>query len=966
MRRRNLRHVATHSPLMAAAALTIAIFLIFFAVGLAALLLIRRDDLRLGEVLLAPVFGIAVFVIPTLLINQIGLPVGRFSLVEASALATTASFIIFRHRTHVPWRTLWAISPLFAIAFLLVGWPQLIYGFSWVSFSNNDMTNYSLAADRLVSHGFYALPAMRPDEIFRGYNPSYWFEYVLSGERTGVEMLLAVSASVMHIRGFQAFMSTIMAFNLSLIGCAAALGWVLRTKLSDAFIVGGLLAISPLTTLGTLYQLLAQVCGLAILTAQVVLIAMATSRHTTTKPSRSQLWILFGLLLSAQLVIYPELFPFAILLYFTAGILTIIHGGDRATTLLKDLLVVTGLLALFTLWNLPRMLVLLGERIKTQIPHGGPAAAHAAIMFPYFLLPSGMSSLWGFTTTTTFQGRFLSLWIALGMALTIMVAAYATNWALRFRDPASIMLCIMLFVGLVMFIKNVDFGTFKLAMYIQPFLLACFGSAVIFIKRFRFVFLAILALLIPLNLMSQFAYAETSFNGPYEQGASYVEVRDATTANLVNHLLAIEHSSSGIDAFISDTSNLVLGKYETGFVGSRPLFFLTTEFQAGLAAVAPSILPQLRPRSIFYDQYGNNLIQAARNFYKYFNFSFSSTKTASFMLPNLKHVYNSTALLHSGGLATVLNRSNSAFRNGLVYLTRAGAVSNDLVFIQSTLGTSAGIGKRFRNMSLFQVEPDYFYGNTTMSGIGRYLLFAALNPTRHVRMLLNISDTLQSNGSDSLPPAIIAGRKRVSFPLVGSGSARVVSPLVAPRRVGGFYILGLDMGRPGQHFIVPRTGLMDLYGRNIQIDPRLLTAFARNISLISNSEFAALHPPGFLNNLVVALRDPSLLYSGIYEDGWISNAAYLKLSTHADNESMIVNGLVPLIKNPNFHERLTCVIDGHIFKTVMLHVGYFHLKLGTRLKSGNHTVYFRFSRFERLPGKDRRPISARIYSVGFQ
>jgi len=951
---------------MAAAALTIVIFLIFFAVGLAALLLIRRDDLQLGEVLLAPVFGIAVFVIPTLLINQIGLPVGRFSLIEVSALAATASFIIFRHRAHVPWRTLWATSPLFVIAFILVGWPQLIYGFNWMSFSNNDMTNYSLAADRLVSHGFYAMPAMRADEIFRGYNPSYWFEYVLSGERTGVEMLLAVTASVMHIRGFQAFMSTIMAFNLSLIGCAAALGWVLRAKLSDAFIVGGLMAISPLTTLGTLYQLLAQVCGLAILTAQVVLIAIATSRTAITKPSRTQLWLLFGILLSAQLVIYPELFPFAILLYFTAGALTIIRGADRALTLLKDLSVATGFLALFTLWNLPRMLVLLGERIKTQIPHGGPAATHAAIMFPYFLLPSGMSSLWGFTTTTTFQGTFLSLWIGLGMALTITVAAFAIYRAINFRDPASIMLCIMLLVGLAMFIKKVDFGTFKIAMYMQPFLLTCFGSAVIFIKRFRFVFFALLTFLVPLNLMSQFSYAETSFNGPYEQGASYVEVRDATTAKLINHLLAIEHSSSGVDAFISDTSNLVLGKYETGFVGSRPLFFLTTEFQSGLAAVAPSILPQLRPRSIYYDQYGNKLIQAARDFYKYFNFPFSPTKTASFMLPNIKHIYNSTSLLHSGGLATVINRSNATFRNGLVYMTPEGAINNDLVFIQSTLGTSAGIGKRFRNMSLFQVEPDYFYENTTMSGIGRYLLFAALNPTRHVRMLLDISDTLQSNGSDSLPPAIVAGKNQVSFPLVGSGSARVVSPIVVPRRIGGFYILGLDMGRPGQHFIVPRTGLMDLYGRNIQIDPRLLTAFARNISLISNSKYATLHPPSFLKNFVIALRNPSLLYSGIYEDGWISNAAYLKLSTHADNESLIINGLVPLIRNPNYHERLVCVIDGHTFKTVVLRVGFFHLKLRTRLTKGNHTVSFRFSGFERLPGKDGRPISARIYSVGFQ
>ncbi|MGC8484335.1 MAG: hypothetical protein ACP5O6_01675 [Candidatus Baltobacteraceae bacterium] len=951
-----------------AAVLSLSIFFVLFAVGLAVLLLLKRGPLSVGEALIAPAFGIAAFVIPTVLLSQLGLPIERFAIAEFLALICAALGVIFWRRGAVPWQLLLIFVPLVAFAFVLIAWPQCIYGFNWVSFSNDDMTNYALAADRLVTHGFYQLPPMRPDEIFRGYNADYWLMYVANGERTGVEMLLAIVAATTHLRGFQAFMPSIIAFHLTLICATTALGWGFRHRSTDALVVGALMGVSPLTSLGTFYQLLAQVCGLSLLVAQVSLLSNVASKIATSPERSIRSGAALGVLLTAQILIYPELLPFAVLTYaiwaalaITNRTLAVKHGVIIGAAAAAAVLV-------FARGNLFRMLTLLASRVLGQAaPHihtVGPLH-QAWYPFPYFLVPSGFSSLWGITMLNNYGGTLLSVGIALGILLTGATAAFAIYRAVRSADAAAILLCIMLGLGVVLFVKRVDFGLFKLAMYIQPALIATFAFFVVTPSKFRASARMGFLLLFASGILTQWRYAQTSVNGPFGSPSGFVQVRNATPLYLLNDLANISRQREHFDAYISDTSNYVLGKYETGYVGSKPLFFITDDFRTNIRAVRKPEIPAFRPAFPKYDSYSKALLRGEAEFFRHASFVFPGGHVAKFSLPHLGDRYGDVALFHDGGADVVLNRFNARYRKKIVYLAGARTIRNDLAFVQSSLGFAPGPAP-VSKISLFQVEPDFFRPGRTMSGIGRYLLFTILNPTPGDRMLISLTDTLSENGDDRLPPASVLGSRRVFFPLVGDGSARVVSPPLSTKIIGGYRVVGLDMGAKGHLFETTRTGLMNLFGTHIQIDPRLLTAFARNISVISASQYQAMKAPHYIKNLAAGLIDHNLLYSGIYEDGWISQNAYLRLSSGNAAAFLKINGLVPFIRTSSFREMLSCSIDGKIVSHIRLKIGYFHLKIPIHIVAGNHRVQLSFSSFERLPGGDGRPVSAKITSIGFR
>ena len=87
----------------------------------------------------------------------------------------------------------------------------------------------------------------------------------------------------------------------------------------------------------------------------------------------------------------------------------------------------------------------------------------------------------------------------------------------------------------------------------------------------------------------------------------------------------------------------------------------------------------------------------------------------------------------------------------------------------------------------------------------------------------------------------------------------------------------LDMGEFGSLARYPHPGLQGLYATSVTIDPRELTSHVRNISLVSEAEYARLRPPSALSRFPSDLENESLEYSGIYEDGWLGEDSYAVL-----------------------------------------------------------------------------------------
>jgi hypothetical protein len=129
------------------------------------------------------------------------------------------------------------------------------------------------------------------------------------------------------------------------------------------------------------------------------------------------------------------------------------------------------------------------------------------------------------------------------------------------------------------------------------------------------------------------------------------------------------------------------------------------------------------------------------------------------------------------------------------------------------------------------------------------------------------------------------------------------------------------------------------------------------------------------------LRDnPELEYSGIYEDGWVSEHSFCRLSRRADsnvNSQAVAKGEVPALPggDPNFEMRAELCVDGKTVCREMLRPGGFQLRgdvppASTPEAASTHAVELKFSRFQHLPMNngypDGRPVAARLHYVGLQ
>ena len=198
------------------------------------------------------------------------------------------------------------------------------------------------------------------------------------------------------------------------------------------------------------------------------------------------------------------------------------------------------------------------------------------------------------------------------------------------------------------------------------------------------------------------------------------------------------------------------------------------------------------------------------------------------------------------------------------------SVRNALLFVASDIGGGFyGFGNR-KNVSFYQLEGDQFIPDTTFSGFGRYALFRVMNPSTRVRVGLDLTATLRKEYGNKLPPARVSGTTTVAFPLIGKGSARVFSPPVQSTARGqdsrSFFS---TWGGPHVWRARPGTASKHSSVGVSHADPRYLTSYVRDVSLVSDAAFDALQPPQQIQRFPTGLTSNQLAYSGIYEDGWV-------------------------------------------------------------------------------------------------
>lgn len=947
---------------MSALALSLCIFVFLTVVGYAVLALLARDEEPLYCLLLAPVVGSVTTMILMFVVSQFGVPVLHFGMAVAVGLALGSITVIWRYGRTVNWRDWLPYALLITAALLATGWPMLKYGFDWVSFCNDDMANYCMGTERLLHHGYYD----PPDANFlagKDYSQFIWFLHVL--HRPGSELFLSMASTVTRIGSLRIFMPVVLAFMLAQIAAAGAMTYAAGRSRLAVWLVLGLMSASALVVLGTLYQLIAQVVGLGIAAGLVSVLLRPV--HDLSAARRVRHGALIGLLLAGLFVAYTEALPFVALGYILYVAATV-RGGRSAW---RPVAITLGAAAAVVVVLLNRFIPLAVMYVVSQARSAAPENP-AATMFPFYMLPCGPVYFWGLLPIGEVfpADPILSRYVVLAL-LICAVAAVLMFQSLRHKQAPAFICAVMALVWSYLFVRHSGFGMYKLAMYFQPFALSAIVLGWMSLWRNRVVQVAPLVLLGLANVNSRWFYTQMSLGS--DRGI-FSEIPAASSTHVIREFLDLLQSHPGRPLEL-DTYNIVLAKFQMIESTGRPAMFPSGNFLR--------MMDTARIHGAFIGR-GNARVGATvareylgdfplRDFDMHVLAGSAEPATNRFPLVSAARDPVKAADTPAHPLLFVgmtdrqspFNRwryaepSPTNFRNG-----PADAFRDDLIFTGAALGEPYFV-LGWDRIAIYQLEADIVFHHRSMAAAGRTLLFRVADPSARSRLELELTDTFTGDGENLLPPASAVGTARVAFPICGRGAARVFSDPVTPQLIDGVPFVAIDMGTDGKYISYKPGGLMQLWGRNVRLDHRRVVGFLRDISLVSEDEYRAFTAPAVVEEFPDDLARRNLEYSGIYEDGYVSDRLFVGLSEPPGTTRLVVQGTVPAVGDPAFATEAVLKVDGAEVLRKTLSTGEFNLVADVPVASNRRKVELSFSRFQNLPGDDRRPVGAQLTRIGF-
>lgn len=951
--------------------LPLVLFAYWFVVGYGVLSILNTRRHTIQNMMFAPTIGLVVSIVGVFNLSWLGLPVKVFAWPLCLSLFIVSLGILYFKKAIFPRRQYLPFFVIILIALYITARPLLEFGFSWLSYINSDMLFYCKGAERFIHYGFSDAPTAKMLTNGRDYSLPFWFVYVPGMERSGSELLLAWVSKLICLSPDRVYMPLILGLNFVLIHAIIGLNYINKKYRFLALLSAFLYSCAALANLGVFYQLIAQVNGLALLvvcTSFLLIKTIPYFKHSLLKYS-----ILASLLLSAFALFYPELISFfvlSVLLYYAILLIKKEFPAKQFALLLGGIIV--GLIIFLRSYIANALLFAF-----VQIGHANLIFDVSKILFPYFLIPSGLANLWGMQPIANLSPEpVLSISILSGLILLVCVTVFAVIqlWNKQNRIAASFLAMLLLMAHF--FIDSGDFILFKLAMYIQPFLWSLFSAMIISWFSHRGIQLAACFILAGINLYSTQTYLNRS------RGTQYPDIPYASqtsVGNILEKQLALLNSS---DVVLSDTPRKVMEDLEALHGKGHILIFSSPRIlEVGDTNVLnDNTFPHKYFKlyfSTFYPQVVDafsNLSYAIKHVYKknYFNLLLDNENTDEqfnfFKETKLPISKSPNFLLKSSPEQLVFNRWKRFSYNAHcpVKIVPLKNAQNHLMFINSQLGEDYYLAFDRSKISFYQLEPDYFYPHHTFVALGRYFLFKVVNPSSQTRVILNITSTLNGNSQNQLPKAIVIGKQRLPFPIVGYGSARVFSPPIESQQIKDESYIMVDLQKDGRSFpSSAATGMMKLYGQKVRLDYRKITVFGRDISLISNKQYQEIKGPTFIKKFPQDLDNPNLEYSGFYEDGWIGSNVYLYLTPLSGQKTLKLTGYIPGIPNPSFSPTLIIDVDNKKIFERHLTIGNFNIEIPISKLQGRQKIELHFSDMIILPNGDKRPVSAKIDEIGF-
>jgi hypothetical protein len=962
------------------AILTSFLILVYFAILGTAVASCFARQIRPALALVTPAIGLGLILPIELTLSRSGLPVETFGALLTWCLGIVAIGILVIRRPMLPWRSLLPCGPAVFAAIALAAAPMLRFGFHWFANVNDDMLVYVVSAGGFLHDGFFHLPTLTG--ILAGTNPSdnTWYWEIFPPNRYGTDALLALAAAATRIDPIYIYMPcTVAAFG----ALVMATGGLCQNAGAPRWLApaaAGVIAVaSPLTQFSLYQQLLPQVLGIVAMTSVVALVQIGDD----SRSSFVQRGFCLGCILSGFSYVYPEIspimfmgglicFPFALRRRFNnwRGFLgSALRLGGVATATFLLLLNVQ----VFTFFGTATYLSGAATKAATS---GGVTSIF------YFLLPSGFANFWGFIPLASYPPEpLLSLAIVAGIACVAGLIILASRSLWRGTFYAAMVLAMLVLMG-QLFILRSSYPLFKMAFLIQPFLAPFVAIAVVWVGRAialrtrmqpRIAIATAFVALLACQYYSTSTYFGSSSDMFVDRDAAFVELHGASTHDLMGQIEAIgKRYASNIATvpFLSDAMLPQMALMQGHNLRGHSLEFPAIDFWSGLYYFASN--SEIRVKEIAGWPAGvrDNAKAVALERVKIpaeRNVPLGKRQVWVHQLAHIDPAFvrpmvnaDQPMFLETGRNLSILNNSSQDARDAFdVRAVPWQHVRNWLGIINSELGAPPTDPNEFANISLGWVEPDPARRGGLITTLGRSALFEVFRGTPTVRLRIAVTASYNPEGYTDLEPISVIGQSRITFNNLGEGSARILTPPIRLIERYGHRYVAVIFGHRVVMFPEIRSGLMALFGRDVKTDYRQFTLFGRDVSV----EDVPLAPPGRLDQIPRDLFNPSLLYSGLYEDGWLGSRFSVVLRSSAVESALRLNVMVP----PSTHAQVVAlIVDGRVRARLQVRpAAYMDVRL-LGVMPGDHTITVEPSETDRLSVRDVRKTWGRLRSIGFE
>ena len=813
--------------------LVIVLLVIWFYFGWLILSFANVEDHTIRG-LLAPAVGMAVVTLFTTTASLSGLPIKNS--VWIILLILGCSLIFFRRAT---WRGFMGVASInlftLVLNFLTVGIGLIVFGLSWQGLINGDAATNSLAAQYFMGSGYFAVPSIQSISTGIDYSPLSAELYVAGKHRFGDVMLLSFSASLFNLYPDEVYMAHALAIRCTMIAVASLLIYKHGAPAWRLLVAIVLLTLSPLGAYVYLNELISQSGGLALLLAAAILLSIILEYPDN---STRKIWSL-AIVISALCLTYPESISLLALGICLLGIYRAkYHNLPPIRVLIKWVAM------LFVI-----VLVLLNYSLRNVLTHSINAVGYVAkaqgVVSP--------SADFGYAFTPDFFPLLLGF---LGMreaipepwALAIQITAFAligmlTLFAARRLDHYPLLVSLYfstLIAFLFLFWQGSLFGTFKIMLQAQPLIFALLAALIneVIVARNQ---LGAIVVLVVLLLVCR--------------GESYYIFQSMTPLGHIP-LLAKIHILDKIQGIVSkapegiliESPNFLLGK----FAMLRPKERRVTYEQKYFASFSPDI---------WEDGYKATIFQCA-----------PPEIQAKFDYLTRNNEPDSVNVLVPGGQLTPLNRVQ--YGDIDLMLLDKDHTKDFLVFRPSSLGSHYGVTD---TPSIFDLERDIFLPTRSMAAVGRYMLLEILAPTEgDVQFAIRFSRTFLGGHETRLPEITLYGASSSKLLVAGSGALSMTSLPLSPCIINGRSFVLLDIGIESSFFKKSAPFAYQLLGMPYLPDIRSLTGFMRDISVVHDQKVSHDKIAILKKQWDFEAFDSSFEYSGIFEDGWMSNHIILR------------------------------------------------------------------------------------------